>query len=281
MQKLNIPCIKTGEFAKLCGTNKRTLFHYDEIGLFSPASTDEKGYRYYSESQCDVFFTITCLKELGMPLKKIKEYISHQSPSAIEELLEIQQTKLAAELEQLRRIQTVIHTKLSLLHRARELQNVTDLSPVFLETQEEEQLLILSAPIFSDNHDRIFSALCEHIAQCSHYRLNSGYPYGAMLPLSGLRAQDWETYGYFFTETCQSPEKIPSSIKTCIKKAGTYAAIYLRGNYYKSEEAFRKLLAYLDKHRLAPGEFVYKEAVLDELSAKEEEYLTRISVNCK
>ena len=148
MQKLNIPCIKTGEFAKLCGTNKRTLFHYDEIGLFSPASTDEKGYRYYSESQCDVFFTITCLKELGMPLKEIKEYISHQSPSAIEELLEIQQTKVAAELEQLRRIQTVIHTKLSLLHRARELQNVTDLSPVFLETQEEEQLLILSAPIF-------------------------------------------------------------------------------------------------------------------------------------
>ena len=281
MQKLNIPCIKTGEFAKLCGTNKRTLFHYDEIGLFSPASTDEKGYRYYSESQCDVFFTITCLKELGMPLKEIKEYISHQSPSAIEELLEIQQTKVAAELEQLRRIQTVIHTKLSLLHRARVLQDVADLFSVFLETQEEEQLLILSAPIFSDNHDRIFSALCEHIAQCSHYRLNSGYPYGAMLPLSGLRAQDWETYGYFFTETCQSPEKIPSSIKTCIKKAGTYAAIYLRGNYYKSEEAFRKLLAYLDKHRLAPGEFVYKEAVLDELSAKEEEYLTRISVNCK
>ena len=281
MQKLNIPCIKTGEFAKLCGTNKRTLFHYDEIGLFSPASTDEKGYRYYSESQCDVFFTITCLKELGMPLKEIKEYISHQSPSAIEELLEIQQTKVAGGRVTLPRRHTVMQTKLSLLHRARELQNVTDLSPVFLETQEEEQLLILSAPIFSDNHDRIFSALCEHIAQCSHYRLNSGYPYGAMLPLSGLRAQDWETYGYFFTETCQSPEKIPSSIKTCIKKAGTYAAIYLRGNYYKSEEAFRKLLAYLDKHRLAPGEFVYKEAVLDELSAKEEEYLTRISVNCK
>ena len=200
---------------------------------------------------------------------------------SIEELLEAQQIKVAAELEQLRRIQTVINTKLSLLHRARDLQDVTDLSPVFLESQEEDQLLILSAPIFSDDHDRIFSALCEHIAQCSHYRLNSGYPYGAMLPLSGLRAQDWETYGYFFTETCQSPEKIPSSIKTCIKKAGTYAAIYLRGNYYKSEEAFRKLLAYLDKHRLAPGEFVYKEAVLDELSAKEEEYLTRISVNCK
>ena len=34
-----------------------------------------KGYRYYSENQCDVFFTITCLKELGMPLKEIREYM--------------------------------------------------------------------------------------------------------------------------------------------------------------------------------------------------------------
>ena len=55
MQKFDTPCIKTGDFAKLCGTNKRTLFHYDEIGLFSPAYTDEKGYRFYSETQCDVF----------------------------------------------------------------------------------------------------------------------------------------------------------------------------------------------------------------------------------
>ena len=48
---------KNREFlAKLCNTNKRTLFHYDEIGLFSPVLTDDKGYRYYTESQCDVFF---------------------------------------------------------------------------------------------------------------------------------------------------------------------------------------------------------------------------------
>ena len=53
---------KNRVFAKLCNTNKRTLFHYDEIGLFSPILTDDKGYRCYTENQCDVFFTITCLK---------------------------------------------------------------------------------------------------------------------------------------------------------------------------------------------------------------------------
>ena len=46
MQKFNDPCIKTGDFARLCGTNKRTLIHYDEIGLFSPEIKGENGYRY-------------------------------------------------------------------------------------------------------------------------------------------------------------------------------------------------------------------------------------------
>ncbi|MFE4512310.1 MerR family DNA-binding transcriptional regulator, partial [Bacillus subtilis] len=38
----------TGEFSKLCRVKKQTLFHYDEIGLFSPEIKKENGYRYYS-----------------------------------------------------------------------------------------------------------------------------------------------------------------------------------------------------------------------------------------
>lgn len=95
MRKLNKPCIKTGDFAKLCKTNKRTLFHYDEIGLFSPVLTDDKGYRYYTESQCDVFFTITCLKDIGMPLKEIKQYIDSKDSENLKQLLLEQQENSA------------------------------------------------------------------------------------------------------------------------------------------------------------------------------------------
>ncbi|MCY8196596.1 MerR family DNA-binding transcriptional regulator, partial [Bacillus spizizenii] len=34
----------TGEFAKLCHVKKQTLFHYDDIGLFSPEIKNENGY---------------------------------------------------------------------------------------------------------------------------------------------------------------------------------------------------------------------------------------------
>ena len=32
--------------ARLCGVTKHTLFHYHQIGVFSPAVTGENGYRY-------------------------------------------------------------------------------------------------------------------------------------------------------------------------------------------------------------------------------------------
>ena len=31
----------TGEFARLCGVKRHTLFHYDEIGIFSPSLRGE------------------------------------------------------------------------------------------------------------------------------------------------------------------------------------------------------------------------------------------------
>ena len=37
MEKQSELYFTTGEFAKILGVKKHTLFHYDEIGLFSPA----------------------------------------------------------------------------------------------------------------------------------------------------------------------------------------------------------------------------------------------------
>lgn len=75
--------ISTGEFAKLVGVTKHTLFHYDEIGLFSPEVKLKNGYRYYSFPQLEVFDTIYTLRKLGMPLEKIRTYTDHQNPDLL------------------------------------------------------------------------------------------------------------------------------------------------------------------------------------------------------
>lgn len=66
----------TGQFAKLCGVKKQTLFHYDDIGLLSPVHVADNGYRQYSYRQYETFLLITCLKEAGMSLREIKAFLA-------------------------------------------------------------------------------------------------------------------------------------------------------------------------------------------------------------
>ena len=80
--------LTTGDFARLCGTTKHTLFHYDQLGIFSPAVKGENGYRYYTFPQMDVFYVISTLKELDMPLSQIKAYLDRRSPEELVALLE-------------------------------------------------------------------------------------------------------------------------------------------------------------------------------------------------
>ena len=101
------PGIRPADFARLCGTNKRTLLHYDEIGLFCPALRDDRGFRYYDESQCDVFMVIRSLRDLGMSLAEIKDYLDERTPDSLEALLRHQQQRVSQELARLERISSL------------------------------------------------------------------------------------------------------------------------------------------------------------------------------
>lgn len=274
MQKYNTPCINTGTFAKLCNTNKRTLIHYDEIGLFQPAFIDQKGYRYYSESQCDVFFTITCLKDLGMPLKEIRAYIEEKEPQKLTSLLLEQQKKVEEELQHLNHIKQVIKNKLYLVTEGSRLTFTHGCSEPFL-TECEEELFIASPYLNTSCHEAVFSAICDHIGLVNHLQLNIGHPYGAVMETANLKKGITDTYAYFITRT---KHPLPEQ-QMLQKKAGTYAVIYLQGNYYQAEEAFRRLLCFIEEQKLTAGAYCYKEAVWDELTVKtEEKYITKISI---
>lgn len=276
MQKFNDPCIKTGDFARLCGTNKRTLIHYDEIGLFKPAYTDDRGYRYYSESQFDVFFTINCLSKLGMPLREIGAFLNHRNPQALKKLLLEQREEVLKE-ERIRKTRQVIETKLALVSLQEKLESNqagSSTEHIFQEYTPEEYM-ILSDPLNTNDHEAIIHTLCSHIGYCNKNNLNAGHPYGAMLDVSELRQGHLDTYAYFFTKVIDRPEDFPFHIKP----AGTYAVAYLKGDYYDSEETYRKLFQWIDENGFRTGQYSYKEAIIDELAAdSSEEYLTKISV---
>lgn len=56
-------------------SKKQTLFHYDEIGLLEPEYKNENGYRYYTIQQAEAYSVIDMLKEIGMSLAEIKDFL--------------------------------------------------------------------------------------------------------------------------------------------------------------------------------------------------------------
>lgn len=107
--------MKVKEVADLVGISVRTLHHYDEIGLLSPEKTTDARYRIYSEENLETLQQILFFKELGFPLKQIKDIID--SPTfERQEALELQRKMLLERKSQLDKMivtidKTIKHSK--------------------------------------------------------------------------------------------------------------------------------------------------------------------------
>ena len=267
------PGIRPADFARLCGTNKRTLLHYDEIGLFCPALRDDRGFRYYDESQCDVFMVIRSLRDLGMSLAEIKDYLDERTPDSLEALLRHQQQRVSQELARLERIQRMLRTKQNLLREGRQAGAG---QVVFLPQPEE--WLVLSRPIDSSDPAVARRALYAHLADCYGRGLEDGYPFGAMMRSEDLARGRFGRYAYYFTKLSRRQE----GAELFCKPAGLYAVIYLQGDYHRAEDAFQALLGAAGQKGLTACGYAYKEGILDEIAQKDpEKHLTKISVAVK
>lgn len=71
--------MKVKELADLVGVSVRTLHYYDQIGLLSPKKAHDSGYRIYSNEDLETLQQILFFRELGFPLKEIKEIINSSS----------------------------------------------------------------------------------------------------------------------------------------------------------------------------------------------------------
>jgi DNA-binding transcriptional MerR regulator len=65
----------TAQVAKMSKVTSRTLRHYDEIGLLSPAWVGGNGYRYYEKEQVLRLQQILVMRELGVGLEAIREIV--------------------------------------------------------------------------------------------------------------------------------------------------------------------------------------------------------------
>ena len=239
------------------------------MGIFSPEIKNDKGYRYYLVSQLDVFNIILILKELDMPLKDIKAYISNRSPEEFIGLLQEQENYLNMKIKQLQMMKKIISDmKKNTKHAIK-----VDTSEIKVEYQKEEPILITKAhPSIEDNV--IYHSIIEHNNVLNELNMNTYLTAGWMFDSQKIKNEDPFYYDYLYSRV--DNKKTASNY---IKKEGHYLIGYHTTGYSRIKDTYERLLCYATKHGMEITGYYYEDILLDELTVEGyERYLIKVSI---
>ncbi len=123
------------QLASLAGVSRRTLHHYDAIGLLAPAATGDNGYRYYDEASALTLQQILFYRQLGFSLEQIKTLLHRPG---FDRLAALEGHKHALG-QQVERLNQLIHTvEQTMMHLRGEIEMSTkDFYTGFDEEQQK------------------------------------------------------------------------------------------------------------------------------------------------
>lgn len=256
------PYLTTGEFAKLCHTTKHTLFHYCDIDLFTPAYTDENGYRYYHVLQYDTFLTITQLRTAGMSLADIKAYMAERSPEHMLELFDQQEKSLNRQIAQLKQLKDRISTQ-----KRNITQVLTCSEDYFLEKQNKACILCSDRVTQSDDYT-MTSAIGDLIH--SAHGSTAANALGMVCNLNDAVGSENYPFRFYVYSSKQA--------KCLIKPAGTYLSTYHRGEYETLQQSYKNLVSYANEQQMALENQIYAETIIGDWAVRNpQDYVIKVS----
>lgn len=267
MKKSNVK-LTTAQFAKLHGINKRTLHYYDNIGLFSPESKGENGYRYYDISQSMAFEYILMLKELNMSIGEIEDYYKMPTPEKFLEIADEKEEEIDREIEKLKYIKEVLKTKREQLEICRNLKG----EEIRIEELEEEKIYTLPYDFTDDNLSDFFMYIKD---KWSIEQIRMGI--GSFISLNKVRDRDFEKYNGIYTRAVEDA----SDRNAVVKPDGKYLCGYQKGTWDKAPVMYEKLLGFAEEKKLELTGYVYEIGLNEFAISEHDEYVTKFMVKIK
>lgn len=260
-----------GQFAKMHNINKRTLHYYDEIGLFSPIQKGENGYRYYTYLQSPNLEMILTLRELGMSIEAITDYMAHRSMSTFSTIIEDKMMDIDHSIKRLKKMYALLEYKqqMTKLCQTHNLMNID-----IVDVQEE--YLLLSKNITGDYDANDFAILMEHTQTLQKHRLFSG-SYGSMIAVEKIIAKDFDSYSCFFSKV----DKKVDHAQLFIKPKGKYIRAFCKGNWDTLPDTYVRILDFANTHQLTLTGYAFEEGINEMAIDSIDEYITQIYIQCK
>lgn len=259
----------TGEFAALMGVSKHTLFHYDDIGLFSPECVAENGYRMYSRYQLETLETILMLRDLGMPLKEIRQFLQVRSPKELVRIFAEREQQIENELSRLKTMQGWIR------QRRKKISMVMqqDFSEIGIHHFPERYYLIrqidgTSEKDYMEKTNRL-------ILDFKHAEQRNDYEVAYLQYGKNLSRQIYNAYDNVLLLLEQKPKHMEYRIML----EGNYLTGFHVGHWNAIGEAYARMEAYRKEHKIQTDMVYLERDMVDQLAVTSvEEYVTEIAV---
>ena len=259
----------TGEFAALMGVSKHTLFHYDDIGLFSPEYVAENGYRMYSRYQLETLETILMLRDLGMPLKEIRQFLQVRSPKELVRIFAEREQQIENELSRLKTMQGWIR------QRRKKISMVMqqDFSEIGIHHFPERYYLIrqidgTSEKDYMEKTNRL-------ILDFKHAEQRNDYEVAYLQYEKNLSRQIYNAYDNVLLLL----EQKPKHMEYRIMPERNYLTGFHVGHWNAIGEAYARMEAYRKEHKIQTDMVYLERVMVDQLAVTSvEEYVTEIAV---
>lgn len=259
-------------FGRRCSLDRKTLIYYDRIGLLHPAVVKENGYRFYSSSQVHQVCLINTLKELGMSLSEVHEFISQQSKKASLSTLEAQEFLLRKKSHHLESALDMLQAR----KRALQLSEGCTLYQPAIQ-HFETRYLYVSEPlvIYKDDVALDSPAWESFYSHCAKEGVSQSYLIGFLLDEAQLQNENYNQASHFAFHVAEerfSNYQLPK---------GQYAVMYCN-HYYGDTPTYHKLMTFIHHSGYQICGNSYEENILDDyFDIDPESFITMLSIPVK
>ena len=160
-----------GQFAKMHQINKTTLMWYDKIGLLKPSIIQKNGYRFYTYRQSYILEMILILRELDIPIYKIKNFLERRTSTNLEELFIAEILEVDDKIVRL----ISIREQLSKYKEKVGALNRINLSEIQVVNKEKEYLITIEAA----KEARFESIIDKFMSTATRYQLKLPFQFSA------------------------------------------------------------------------------------------------------
>lgn len=230
--------LTTGEFAKLCRTQKGTLLFYDKEGLLKPKHVSDNGYRRYEVEQYFEFELLSMLKDVGGSLKEIKTHLRHMDGEGFLSFLEEKRVVAERELNRMRQRMLMLGDMVECLREALNFKY----DVVLLEQKEEERLEVTpTGATSSESRWEHVQRFAEHIDALEHQQQKPRSPFGFILVLDDVRRGNYLERFSFHRARRSTPRS-----RLHVKPEGKCATLAHKGTEDTHRQALSRMIEEID-----------------------------------